>query len=682
MLIFFESAGRLAIACFIVCVVLADSAFARSKNRSPIYQDSPQILQLNEVLKSNGVDSAESLAVQIYQQSTNSSALQASDSSTIIDPALVNQTVEFNRTKTAFDIGATFYRHAELDLAKEWAITATNGGTLAEQYVRRATILLGDIASAMDKDSEAIADFTSVIELQGQYPEQPMAYAGLLEVLLLEQDDDAVAQWVQHGSLVFAGSNLELDFLKQLGAVLKRHNQPLWRSIDQRIVALSASSSGNKLSALRRLGSNALKFGRWAEAETNYAAICALGLGSAQDTVDSYLSLAEAQAQQSKNFAPTLQALRSNAVVFAQASDREYAAYRIAKFYQEQGRLDAATSSYQTLVSSSSTSTWAAASLHQLAMLKEKQGDLKSALKLYLQYPDQYSTNKRLAMQAYGNALNVAQALQATNIADQIVAIVTNRTANSQDYNVHLNLALYFRKRGQSQIANGYLQNGLSLAQSALNLATTGQDRCLIHFRVLRRLFDFAQYQKVVDYFTAHAADIADPQLISDEYQLQCRGFKALALMYTGNRQQALDELGELLDESQADRTLGPSFAGLLGFHYNTPADKATATEFFEWAARKYPDHPWANFGRLELAIDRYNAGDFAAAQKLAEQVTNAVRSNSRMSWVREMYWGAIYLRGCCLEAQGIDGKPLKQTAMAQVPSLPIQQRLNPPVKQ
>jgi hypothetical protein len=35
-----------------------------------------------------------------------------------------------------------------LDDAKQWATTATTGGTLGEQYVRSATVLLGNIASA------------------------------------------------------------------------------------------------------------------------------------------------------------------------------------------------------------------------------------------------------------------------------------------------------------------------------------------------------------------------------------------------------------------------------------------------------------------------------------------------------------------------------------------------------
>jgi hypothetical protein len=56
--------------------------------------------------------------------------------------------MEFNRTRSACDIAACFYRHADLDDAKQWATTATTGGTLGEQYVRSATVLLGNIASA------------------------------------------------------------------------------------------------------------------------------------------------------------------------------------------------------------------------------------------------------------------------------------------------------------------------------------------------------------------------------------------------------------------------------------------------------------------------------------------------------------------------------------------------------
>jgi outer membrane protein assembly factor BamD (BamD/ComL family) len=659
----------------LILLLLAVPTFARSKNRSPGDQDSLQIQQLAATLKSNDVDAAETLATVIYQQATNTVALQPSDPTVIVDPTLVSQTVEFNRTKAAYDIAATFYRYAELDVAKQWAMTATTGGALSEQYVRRATVLLGNIASAMDRSDEAIDDFTSVINLPGQYQEQTEAYAGLLDLLMLQKQDDLVTQWVRHGQSQFAGGDLELVFLKRVGATLKRRNQPLWKELDQQIVDLSSSSPGNTLNALRRLASNARKFGRWAEAETNYAAICALSLGSAEDTVNSYLFLAESQAKQGRDFTPTLQVLQSNATAFAQSSDREYATYRTAKFYEEQGSLDAAATDYQTLVSSSSTSTWAAAALHQLGSLKEKQGDLQGALQLYLQYPQRFPQNKRLAVQSYASALNVATALGDTNSAAQLVGAIANSVAAIQDYNAQLNLAFYFQKRGKQQIAESYLESALPLARSALGLAPDLEARSLIHFRVLRRLFDFAQYQRMVDYFTANANDIESTASTIHDYQLQCRCYNTMALMSTGHRQQALDELHELLDQAQANRELEGKFIEILALY----SDNAAAAELFEWAAQKYPTHQWVNIGRLQLAIQKFNSGDYPGAQKLADDVTNSLSENLRMEWIRKMYWSAVYLRGCCLQAQGdsSQGNVLKQSALTKEPHLNIQQDLS-----
>jgi hypothetical protein len=152
-----------------------------------------------------------------------------------------------------------------------------------------------------------------------------------------------------------------------------------------------------------------------------------------------------------------------------------------------------------------------------------------------------------------------------------------------------------------------------------------------------------------------------------------------MALLYTGQRQQGMDELRELLDLAQTNPDLGPTFAGLLGALSNVTHDNAAAADFFEWAARKYPDHPWASFGRLELAIQRFNAGDYAAAQKLTEDVTNAVGENSRMPWIYRMYWEAVYLRGCCLQAQGQpdQGSGLKELAKSRYPKLQLQRRLH-----
>jgi tetratricopeptide (TPR) repeat protein len=492
--------------------LVATTASARSKNRAAVYQNSGQIGQLDTALKSNDVESATAMAAAIYQQATNAPALQSTDPAVIIDPVLVAQTAEFNRAKTAYEIAACFYRHAQLDIANQWAMTTVTGATLSEEYARRATVLLGNIATAMDRNDQAVTNFLSVITLANLNHEQPAAYAGLLELLMLQKQDDQVAQWVQHGQAKFAGAgDFELDFLKQVSATLKRRNYPLWRELDQQIVDSSSGSPGTKLNSLRRLASNARKFGRWAEAETNYAAICALQLGSAQDDVDAYLFLAESQTKQSKDFASTLQILQSNATAFAQSADREYAAYRVAKFYEEQGNLDSAAANYQALVSGSSTSSWAAAALHQFGALKEKQGDLQAALQLYLQYPQRFPQDARFVFQSYGSALSVATSLNDTNRAAQIVGTITNNAAAIQDYNTQLNLAFYFKKRGNQQLALRFYENGLSLAQRALTLASNAGQRSLIHFRVLRRMNDFDQYQRIVDYFATNVGDFPGP---------------------------------------------------------------------------------------------------------------------------------------------------------------------------
>jgi hypothetical protein len=334
----------------LLVLLLASPAFARSRNRSTGHVVPSQIQQLDAALKSNDVDSAQAIATAYYQQATNAPSLQSSDPTVIIDPVVAARAAELTRSRTAYDIAACFYKHAELGAAKQWATATVTGGTLGEEYVRRATVLLGNIATAMDRDDEAITDFQSVISLPSLYHEQPAAYAGLLEVLMLQKQDDLVAQWVQNGQTQFAGAdNFELDFLKKASEALKRRNHPLWRQLDQQIVGLSTASAGNKLLALRQLASNARKFGRWAEAETNYAAICAIPLGSAQDAVDSFLFLADSQAKQGKDFTPTLQSLQARANQFSSPADREYATYRMGKFYEEQGNLDSAGSNYWLL---------------------------------------------------------------------------------------------------------------------------------------------------------------------------------------------------------------------------------------------------------------------------------------------------------------------------------------------
>ena len=98
-------------------------------------------------------------------------------------------------------------------------------------------------------------------------------------------------------------------------------------------------------------------------------------LGSAQETINSYLFLAECQAKQGKDYAASVQDLKSKIQNFATVEQQDYGHYRLAKFYYDQGRDELAEINYRIPISGGSTSTWAAASLHQLGALKEKDGD-------------------------------------------------------------------------------------------------------------------------------------------------------------------------------------------------------------------------------------------------------------------------------------------------------------------
>jgi hypothetical protein len=442
---------------------------------------------------------------------------------------------------------------------------------------------------------------------------------------------------------------------------------------------LSSGSAGDKLNALRQLASNARKFGRWAEAETNYAAICAMPLGSAQETVNAYLFLAECQAKQGKDYTASIQNLESRIQNFASAEQQDYGHYRLAKFYHDQGRDELAQANYWIPISGGSTSTWAAASLHQLGVLKEKDGDLQGALQLYLQYPPRFPQNDRLVMLAYASALSVADSLGDTNTSAQILNTITNRAGAIQDYNVHLNVAYHYKVGGNRELAEKFLARGLALAQQALQRSATPQDRYLIHFRVLRRMMDFDRWPQTLDYFQTYAGDFSATDDSPDDYKYQCYWCKAFALVRTGNMPAALDAFQWLADQEQGHPQLQARTVETIGFVNAWQFGITNSAPIFEAVARKFPTHPWANYGRLELAIQKFNAGDFAAAKKLADDITNTMPENAKMGWIHRIYWSAVYLRGCCLQAQGntSDGNSLKQMAQNKAPHLNIQQKLN-----
>jgi tetratricopeptide (TPR) repeat protein len=210
-------------------------------------------------------------------------------------------------------------------------------------------------------------------------------------------------------------------------------------------------------------------------------------------------------------------------------------------------------------------------------------------------------------------------------------------------------------------------------------VAATDRERYWVHFQVLRRMADFGQFQRIINYVAANTNDFPAPAAGQDSFQLQCYCYKAIALASTGHREEVINQVRGLLDLVPGDHELEAKFSEILGMYYEGANDTASATQLFVWAAENYPTHPWSNIGRLELAIQKYNAKDYPAAQKLTDDITNTLPENSRMVWIQKMYWGAVYLRGACLAAQGNTqaGEALKQTALSKCPGLNIQSRLH-----
>ncbi len=652
-------------------------AFAHAKHR--VRLDS-SLVSLETALQSNDLVTAQAIASSIYQQAAN--ALTPADPTIIIDPAVVTtQSVMLAQCKTAYAIADCFYRYADLPDAKQWGTVATAADTLTDPYARRAMVLLGNIAYAMDEDGVAETNFMSVIVLPNLYPEQASAYAGLLNVLMVQQHGDQAAQWVQNGQAQFTGAgDLQLAFLQDAEMILKRRNHPLWRELDQQIVDLFPAKVDSRLQALRELASNARKFQRWAEAETNYSALCAMTLPTARETVDTWFLLAECQAKQGEDVTATLTNLTAVCAGFADVEDCDYGTYRLAKFYEEQGSNDLASATCAALASGGSASSWAAAALHELGTLKEKQGDLLGALQLYLEYPQRFPQDEHFVIESYSSALNVADALGDSNSASLVYGTITNNAAAIQDYKVMLNLSYYFKTQRNQQLAQSFLEGGIARAQQALASTSDPARRSLIHYWVLGRMASFNQWHRMLNYLAANTAEFpgltTDP--ISDDNHLQCYASMAIALSGVGKPQEATALLAELLTRAEGNAQLEGKFGedlALLSQSSNTDS----ANQLFAWVTQKYPSHPWANIGRLTFAIQAFNTKDYAGALKLTEDITNALPEKNWMEWVRRTYWSAVYLRGCCLQAQGQlqQGAALKQLAMAKFPNLNLQNRLH-----
>jgi tetratricopeptide (TPR) repeat protein len=630
-------------------LLVTSSAFARAKHRAT----TASLVPLESALQSNDINTAQTLASSIYQQIISS--FTATNQGIIIDAAVVTtQTVAFVQCRTAYEIADSFYRFADLTDAQQWATTATALDSLGDPYARRATVLLGNIAYAMDRDGVAATNFMTVIVLPNLYPEQASAYAGLLNVLLMEQQSDQVTQWVQTGQIQFAGADkLQLDFLQDAEMILKQRNHPLWHDLDQQIVDLFPTNMTFRLRALQELASNARKFQRWAEAETNYAAICAMPLSSERLTVDTWFLLAECQSQQGEDVTATLSNLTAACAGFADTEDCDYGTYRLGKFYEQEGSNDLAYATYEILSSGGSTSTWAAAALHELASLTEKQGDLQAALQLYLQYPQQFPQDQHFVIESYSSAMGVAVILGDTNSANSVYNAITNNAADIQDYNVMLNLALYFKTKGNRQLAQNFLTNGVQLAQQALGSTSDFAQRYLIHYRVLRRLTDFANPTAVLNYWQQNAADFAQVSEADPSSIARCTIYEALALFNSGQQQEGIDMAQNVLSTASGNSTAAQTVAFELYRLLEASQNDPSAISLAQWVDAKYPSGPWSAAVRLALAQNAFQTGDVAGAQVLTEQVINSLPEHSKMEWINSVAQRARGLRARCMQTTG-----------------------------
>jgi tetratricopeptide (TPR) repeat protein len=643
------------------------------KSRKPINQ---AVRQLDELLAGGDLESAHTLATTICDQLTCLPAPASSAWGVTVQPECVARTNCLLHHKAACRIAETYYKHAELELSKQWAECCDL--TVNDLFTRRARVLLGHIAMAMDRDDEAIAHYTEVITRKNLYREQPAAYAGLLELLQITHQDDLVEQWVRHGQHKFRkAGGLQRRFLWSVSRVLRRRNHPLWREINQQIVELTPAGKKWRFKAQRELASDARKFGRYDEAEQRYSEICNQNLKSTRECVNTHLFLAECQAKQGKNPEASIQQLVAKSQNFRTQAQKDYATYRIAKFHEQQGNHEKAASEFWLLASDSS-GKWSGAALTMLAKLAEKQGDLQRALDLYLQYPQRFPGRERLVLQAYAGGLTVASKLGDNGAVEQIATAIENRASNLTDYNTHLNLAFHYFKNREYGLARRFLERGIVLAEQTLAITAQPAERCEIHFHVLRRLADFQEFERAVAYFQANTDDVFAVATAGASAACACICVAAMALNAVGQQEEAKRYLEWLLQQIAGNPTLEPVIQETLGLVMMQSRDTHVAPVLFETVAEQYPAHPWVNIGRLRMAIDKCIIRDWVGALRLADEIIATCQPNAKMAWVYNTHWSGVYIRGHCLKALGdpTAGELLMREAVDHAPGMGVDREL------
>ena len=156
---------------------------------------------------------------------------------------------------------------------------------------------------------------------------------------------------------------------------------------------------------------------------------------------------------------------------------KAYTLYRLGKIQESNGQTNNAQAEWQQVLKQfPQTTVYGMAQVH-LAKLYESQGDLTNAVSMYQAYLQNSEVALRYRLRAYASLFRVENALGAPDSAISMLQNAQATALQTKDAELELSLAQYFLHNNDTNVANQFLDAGITNTEAAIQAEPSAQKR-------------------------------------------------------------------------------------------------------------------------------------------------------------------------------------------------------------
>ena len=468
-------------------------AMTKGKSLAEIADGSPSrvfksdlFIRLDQCLYSQMYSNADAVAQQLVSSATNAPELAAMN----------------------FRLAHDYWMYGNVEGASQFITNSLQ--TTGERHVQ-ALILAGHVARSLWQTNAALGYYQQAIAAAPNKEMTITAYQQAIRLLYLSGQQGNALALAASGKQAFSGKPQLVAYLDRIKSTLRDRADPHWKDYAAQVAATSTADIGRQ--ALMQLANDARLHSDWAGAGQLYGQLVSRPSKGWRSNVDMELRLLDVQLRQTDTVAAaaSVNTLTNRIPQLSTDDAKAYTLYRLGKIQESNGQTNNAQAEWQQVLKQfPQTTVYGMAQVH-LAKLYESQGDLTNAVSMYQAYLQNSEVALRYRLRAYASLFRVENALGAPDSAISMLQNAQATALQTKDAELELSLAQYFLHNNDTNVANQFLDAGITNAEAAIQAEPSAQKRLWWEYLIIRRLDDFQRYQQLGD----RAATI-DPALLQN----------------------------------------------------------------------------------------------------------------------------------------------------------------------